>query len=402
MTIERIPVPINSSPYLGSESAANNLNSGVFFNGYIDGNSKKRSRPGFELWKDLGTIDPIDGLFWSETIQKLFAISSGNIYKIDSDKTQTNLSGTVLGTALPVIATEDNLRAFFANGGRIKQTNGSDNVVDITDGNAPTKATHVVFFNNAIFANDVNNAVSKRRVLFSDIGDSLTWSDNFVTAEAHPDEVVAIHTIAEQLVVFGKQTTEFFRAVANSLSPVARTHSIKIGTESPYSITEFSDSLIFMDNNKHIRQLVGTQISYISVPKLDEELQKLGNVSTARGFIKITDKGPFYVITFPDDEKSWAYSLITESWSEWSFWDVDLVRNTIYLGQNAVNLTNKNYNVSIIGSRIDGKIYSTSKENKDDNEIVEPTDGPEDSKTESSDGDQSSNRPSDSDSGTEK
>jgi len=366
----RVPIPINSKSYLDAPAATNADSAGIFLNGFINSTEKKENRPGLILWKDLGTSSTVNGLFWSETLGTLIANSAGSTYKVSSDLTQTDLTTSLIGADNPIIHTEDNLRVIQADGiGKLTYTDGTAaSTTEISNGIAPTSASHVVFFNQALFTFDTSSDLLNRRIIWSDIGDSLTWSDtNFLTAEAHPDKITALHTVSDVLLAFGTQTLEFYRAVGGSFTPIQRFKALKIGTISPYSIGQFGDVLFFVDHNKHVRSIDGTgNATFISVPWVDREIQGLSETSNAQGYVTKTDKGVYYVLRFPGPNKSWAYHIESESWSEWTTYDESSATNNIFVGQNTTQATDSDYNRTYLGSGEDSKIYIICKDHKDD------------------------------------
>src|SRR5690242_20559078 len=84
------------------------------------------------LWKrfglpefiDLGTNQPVDGLYWFDKFQTALAVSGGRVFKItDSLGTVEELLGsTDLLSNAPVTFAKDATRVVMANGGRMVYT----------------------------------------------------------------------------------------------------------------------------------------------------------------------------------------------------------------------------------------------------------------------------------------
>lgn len=362
-------IPLEAPPAYGKTLTQLRGFSGESRNNFIDVSGVRQKRAGTLQWADLGTLQTCQGVFWSETLQKVIACSGGSVYTVDESAVVTDKTSDALySTDKAVTFTEDNTRTIIASGGRLIYIDNSTNSTEITNGISPTVATHAVFYNQHIFANDLSSDTNKRRVVYSNIGDSLTWDDtNFFTAELSADVVQALEVSSDFLVVFGTSTIEFWRYTGESLSPVRRVNVVRMGTSAPQSISRIKDTVYFLDSEARVQVLQGGQIQEVPTQQISEALRGFTQIEDCVGSIELSETGTIYHMTFPSENRTFSYFVEGNTWSESTYYERDTETTTYrYITQSAL-IPNKSYGFTVGGSDRDDKLYIISKDYQDDN-----------------------------------
>lgn len=151
-----------------------------------------------------------------------------------------------------------NCYVFLVNGGKIIKWDSAGTVTTATPSQGLDCLKGLVFLNGYLFALGNTNSF----IYNSDPGnDFLTWNTtNFTNAEIFPDTSIAIAKHKNHLVVFGKQSIEFFYDAAIEIgSPLTRQQSYtsQVGLSSANvgsiqtCIAEIGDDLYFIGREKN-------------------------------------------------------------------------------------------------------------------------------------------------------
>ena len=345
---------------------------------YFDENGQINRRPGLSVVADLGTNAQVDGLFYSDRQGVWVVVSSNRIFLLDSTYTATEISGTNnLLNRNKVNFTEmeynGTLYLFMTNGSGLNFTDYSTGVQVLSgsstpslsgSGVPPTDISHVVNYHNKL----VINSVSSNSWNFSNPLNPFAWdvSDTY-NAEKNPDLVSAIILNNDRLLICGRNTVEpWYDATTNPDDPFQRMgiSSMDAGVLAPGSIAVADETkLLFMNKDRRLASIEGDRFKIIS-RDYDKEIQSLKTVLDATGFIVNEGGNSFYVLNFPTEFRTFVYDLNMNTWYEWSYWDEGESKHINFLG-NCYSY-GKDYNIHLIGSRKDGKLYSLSSESTTD------------------------------------
>lgn len=369
MSISIGSIPFNTKPYQNISGVSTTNSSERYVNGIMVPDDKggfvSKRRPGLSLFVDIGSSAKIDGVYWWAKKSLLIAVSNGTVYKITNNTgTVVSLGGVSLNTSTRVTFAEARHSGsdylFMCNGGQIAYTDGTTALAYIADSNAPTTCTFVSFIDQYLVANDTSND----KFYYSNVGDPFTWSSlNFATAESNFDRSVCITVKNRNIIIFGEASVEFWQN--DGVTPFKRRSDIFIneGTFSPYSITDTSQGIFFINNNREVKLLSVTgQLTKVS-DSFDSVFQGLSSVSDAFGDNYVVGGKGFYVLTFPTDGKTYVYDYIQGYWAEWAYWSSsDFAR---YRGNNYTYAAGWNFH--IVGDYNDDKLYKSSFSYYDDN-----------------------------------
>jgi hypothetical protein len=336
-----------------------------------------RRRPGYSVFSSgitAGSSTPAtgQGIFWSDRLDAAFVVSGGKLYKLASDGTATELTGSTLNTLRRVIFAEGQDLAlspfiYIAHGGLLRYTNGTT-LSALTDAAAPT-ATYVAGLNNRFFADD-----GGQDFLITDTDpatsliDPFYWSfasNPFRTAQK-ADLLKAIHSGWNEVSMWGTQNIEYWQEDGvTPVSPLVGATS-EIGIEAPYSLVQADNTLFALANMNGKRAFIRmvNRAPQIISNDIDQELQKLTTVSDAVSAFCFAGGVNAYVTDFPTEKVTWVYDLKEKIWTRWGSWNSGEARYDSFpiAGTCYAKTWNKHL---LLGT--DGVVYQFSRNTFQDN-----------------------------------
>lgn len=181
------------------------------------------------------------------------------------------------------------------------------------------------------------------------------------------DPIVAILTYHKELWLVGALTTEVWvgTGAADFYFQLVQGAYIDHGCIAPYSATNIDVVGFWLSRDRAGKNLVlsgsGYGVKEISTPFLVNEFNSYVTTSDAVGFIFQLDTHAFYVLCFPQANKTWLYELKTEEWCEWN-WTADGSFNR-HRANCCMFFNDKN----IIGDWETGKLYTLDNNTYTDN-----------------------------------
>jgi hypothetical protein len=323
------------------------------------GGSKKQQvllgTPGLRRLCTLNTKGACRGMHVTSDGQ-LYVVNGNTLYLVSVYGTYT-----VIGT----IGTYDGRVGIADNGNVAKELiivdgmkgyiyNWGTGVVSEIDAEAfPENPTHVRFRNGRFVVNRGNTG----QVFWSATYDGTTWGGDYQTAEGSPDNVVALHSTNDELILFGERTTEFWSDTSDPDSPFARIPSgfIDIGCGAIESVASINNDVFWLGATPGGGGIIWHTRSYsperISNHAIEWMLHSFGDVSTAKAYCYEQTGHYFYVITFPSHNKTMCYDLSTGTWHERASYDKILGRLTQHRSMYSAMLNNRTF-VGDIGAGI--------------------------------------------------
>ncbi len=352
----RQKLPIKTPIYQNIDEMALSQFSPALIDGYMDEEGNTHRRPGLSLLVDLGTGAKVDGLYWWKKQGYAIAVSGGKVFKITaSDGTNTDITGAgAMVTGTRVSFTEDATYAFMANGGKIQHYNNAGTATQMVDADCPTAVTQLGWHDQYLLCNNVGTG----QMHYSDLNNSISWSAlSFVNAESMPDNILSINTAWREILLLGESSAEIFWD--DGTNPFSRLEGAytERGCSAAYSTAFFDNTWQWLDHTRRFVRIDGRVPQVISTP-FDKTIQGLSTISDAMSDILEVDGRTFWIISFPTDEKTYVYDYALKLWYEWSYWDTVGAVYQRWLG-NCVCYA-KGWNKHLVGSRIDGKIYTAS------------------------------------------
>lgn len=227
------------------------------------------------------------------------------------------------GTAHPVFA-ETEMLVLLAGGREIEKVVKSTLSPDRLGGTPPI-ASHIIVQSNRLLANDL--VVDLTKIRFSDValGDTTyagheVWSlggvgtSGYFTAEARPDNVVALAENTGEVFVFGQGTLQTFSPdAATTFAPVA---TIEIGCGAPYSIVKVDGDFFWLDAKQRIVKSSGRGYEVIS-DAIQRTLESMETTADAFGYHVSIGFLDAMVWTFPTDGRTFVYQK-DMGWGQWA------------------------------------------------------------------------------------
>lgn len=166
-------------------------------------------------------------------------------------------------------------------------------------------------------ASDVSNLAGRSlfsvkgtgRVRYSDLLDSTSFDGlSYFTAEAESDALIGLKKVGNEVVLGGKDTTEWWYATGDNDTPYARTSTAAatVGWVSRDSAVVLDNALTFVGRDgraggRGVYRAAGYTPEKISTPEVDDYLEKVADPTTLRAF-PYQQRGRIeYVLTCPQE-----------------------------------------------------------------------------------------------------
>jgi hypothetical protein len=218
----------------------------------------------------------------------------------------------------------------MSNGNKIAEWTGTG---EITVADTRPASSHVAWLNGHVLATDMAEGV----VRFTDYAGSLStlplvWNDEYFTAEASPDGLLALLIGWSEILLFGPRSIEFWQDTGAAGVPFERSTGsyVERGLSARYSPVSADNTWLFFDHERKIIKLEGRTPKIVSFP-YDRLLQNVEVIEDGRGFVL----DHWYVLTFPQSGITVAYDLVNGTMARWSWMNPVTGQREVYLGQCA-------------------------------------------------------------------
>ena len=241
----------------------------------------------------------------------VLVVTSSRVYRLRADGSLTQIGTVVLEPGANVSITDNGIDAVLVDGVRGYRINYS-RVEEITDG-AFYPSNRVTYQDGYFIFNRANTSQFFLSRIFDTTFDALM----FASAEAVPDDLIAVFSLRQTLWLFGPRSIEFWYNAGDPDFPFNRIQGAfaSQGLGAPASIAAMDNSLIWLGGDRIIYRAEGYMPVRISSHAI-ENLIRDGEVGDAHAYT-YTERGhAFYVITFPSLRLTVAYDASTGVWHE--------------------------------------------------------------------------------------
>lgn len=264
--------------------------------------------------KDFTTVGdgPIQGII--ERGGNLYVVSKNNAYKVDSLKNVTDLGSLGFVSGQVSMAENGSQVLIVKPDGDGYIISSSDVLSQITDVDYQTANT--VTFLDTYFVLTKKNS---NQYFISAQNDGLTYSATDITsAESDPDNIVAVVAYNQALWVFGEISTEIHYNSANVDFPFEPIQGAKIerGCAAKLSIATEDNSLYWLGDDRIVYAARGYTPVRISNYAIENQINDLGVIDDAFAFVYTQEGHQFYVLTFPNEKKTFVYDITTKLWHQ--------------------------------------------------------------------------------------
>lgn len=290
----------------------------ILINKYAEPNGGDPSRP-VRLVDTPGSMDVDTGNTITGTIRGLAqsdAFASGKVLILDGTTLRTwvpstgtygTITGTVTGTDRADMAFTQTELAVLSNGSIY--VSGGSTIAVAGDVDFPSNITSIATFNQRILMTTSDGKWYFTAVL--DI-DNITGL-NFYTAEAQPDNLVAVRVMGSTVLLFGNKTVElWYGDASNANDPFSRqSNVIPEGCLCRDGIQVLDASVIWVAEDRTVRQWMGGPATVISKPWITRALAGIAAADIIASTYE-ADGHAFYCLNTPND--CFVYDLLTSEW----------------------------------------------------------------------------------------
>jgi hypothetical protein len=278
--------------------------------------------PGIAPFVNLGET-PVRGMFSLGAF--LYIVHRDELRKVRNDKVSV-----LLGTL-----DTDQGRAYFTanNVGEILIVDGVSGYVYDTMAEAFAKITDVDFPANPRTCTTINgygviNYGTQGQFAISAPDDFSSWDAlDFSTADAHPDELLAVTQHQGMVAMLGVQSMEYWGYTGAADFPLARVFGSQHGwgLAAPASVVALgTGSMALLRQNLgqggpgpvQVGYLAGGAPEIVSDPDLEHVLNRYAVVDDAVGAAFSLAGHPMYQLSFPAAERTWVFDQRSGVWSE--------------------------------------------------------------------------------------
>jgi hypothetical protein len=260
--------------------------------------------PGLKSWLSGVGSGPIRGVH--KMGAHLWVVSGNELYKIDSTKTKTLISGTIEKTGNVYMEDNGFHVAIGVVGGKLYAADASG-IIELPFGNM-----------NGIAYQDgylIYAQAGTEKIYISGIDDATTISAlDYTTADASPDTLRGIISDHRELAAFGEDTTEFFYNSGNANFPFERAGGgfMEHGCSAPGSIAKAENAIFWLGDDLAPYMATGYQAQTIAEPWVERLIEDVSDPTSAWGYTYRQAGHVFWVLTFSD--LTLVFDMKTSMW----------------------------------------------------------------------------------------
>jgi hypothetical protein len=262
-----------------------------------------------------------------------FVRSNGFVYRSVNGAAPTYIGAIGGSAAYPVTMADNGEEIFIAPTKAPNNSNGW--VVNIQTG-VLTQVAGAAFAPDNIGCGTVTyldgyfvfNEPYTQRIYITGLFDGLTINPlAFATAEASPDATIAVTSINGELLIFGRNTMEWWSNVGATPFPFAPIQGAytEVGCVAPNSIAKLDNSIFWLGQDNRGQGVVyrtnGYRAERVSTHAVEWQIQRYSDLSDAIAYTYQQDGHAFYVVTFPTGNATWVYDIATQAWHERGAWN---------------------------------------------------------------------------------
>lgn len=237
----------------------------------------------------------------------LYTVYGTKLYRVSSGGVGTDL-GTVGGTG-PVSMCQNASQLVIATGSVAYVYDGST-LASISGLNNPNTCAFLDQY--IIFDGDGG------QFQISALNDASSIDAlDFATAEAAPDDTVAVLVDHQELLLFGTETIEPWVNTGAPDFPFSRTQGslIERGTESPHTVKKVDNTVYWLDNLGMVQAMAGHNPQRISTHAIEQEISNyMDQMDEFFAWGYVENGHWFYVLQCPDLGKTFVYDASIQQW----------------------------------------------------------------------------------------
>lgn len=298
----------------------------------------------------------------------LYVVKDNKFYTINTAITGTD-RGNLLTSSGHVSMASNGIEVMVVDGNYGYTYNiASATLTQITDPDFPANPLYVTYQDGYFLVAFVD------KIMASDLLAGSSWNAlSFASAESDPDNIVAAISDHRELIVFGRDTTEFFYNAGTTPFAFARNTSgyLEKGCLARHSIAKGDNSIFWLGRSQQgdglVLKLEGYNPQVISTNAINERISRYSRKDDAIGFVFQEAGHEFYQLTFPTANETLVYDATSSAQMGMPIWHD---RSSYGIGRHRANCC-ANFNGKIIvGDYASGKLYYQSQDYLDDNGTI--------------------------------
>lgn len=260
----------------------------------------------------------------------LYFVNESKLVKLDGSTSFTNV-GTLnsSGGRCSLVAGRDYLLVVDGTDG---YTYDGTTFAEIADADFPAGPTHCAYLDGYFIVNKGDSD----EFYISALEDPTGWNAlDFATAEASPDDILALEANFKDLYLLGRSTTELYYNSGDPDFPFTPYPggTLEVGIKAPYSLAKSPYGLFFLGTTKvggvAVVQVQGQQINEVSSDQ-SWEISQFESVEDATGFVYRHGGKTIYQITFPTELRTFEYLIEDGVWVERQSYQIGRYRASGY------------------------------------------------------------------------
>lgn len=322
--------------------------------------------PGLRL---LGTIGagPIRGL--NPSFDGQLHVASGNsYYTVDNTWTGT-LRGGLASNQGPVFQINNRTQNLMVDGRRGYVWDGTTFFPNVLGGVSAHPAT-AGYQDGFGIVNDAGTELFFQ----SDLNDLTVWQAlNFSSADAQPDNILAVFDNQREVWLFGTKWTEVWINAGLPGFAFQRLQGVFIphGLAAIASIALVGSRLAWLGEDKQgvgsVWMQNGYQAEKISTQAIDDAIQAYAQISDAIGFAYQQGGHFFYVLTFPTGNQTWVYDVTASAAMGFPVWHERAYFDNGLFSRHRANCFASFNGALVVGDYENGNLYALDLALKQDN-----------------------------------
>jgi hypothetical protein len=294
----------------------------------------------------------------------LYGVCGSFAYRILSDWSMTKLGN--LQTSSGYVSMVDNGNyVFMVDGTTTGYTiNLANDALATVNGGDFAGGTTVGFVDGYLVLNIPNT-----REWYISLVDEVNFdATDFASKAGFSDKLVGLGVAKRYVYLFGESTTEVWFDAGDTPFPFSRLPGtfIQHGCMSAASIAQMDGELYWLSQSPQgIAVICKTEqfnAAQISTFALDNEMNGYPDLNQAIGFTYQLDGHFFYVLTFPQSDKTWQFDLSTGQWNELLWLDTNG-----QLHRHRANCYASAYGTKVVGDWQNGNLYHWDANSYTDN-----------------------------------
>jgi hypothetical protein len=311
--------------------------------------------PGLDL---LATAEPTEGSGWRQlwfaSNNKFYGVCGNTVFAISESWALTPL-GNIASTSGYVSMTD--------NGNYVVIVDGSNRgwTIKLADDSFALISDSAFLGGNTVGFVDgylVFNSPGTNEWYVSLVNEVSFDALDFASKSGYSDLLAGVGVAKRYVYLFGQQTTEVWFDAGDTPFPFNRLPGVfmQFGCASPGSIAQMDGNLYWLAQSPQGKAMVVRSQQFnaeqISTFALDNEMQGYSDLDQAIGFTYQLDGHFFYVLIFPESDKTWQYDLSTQQWNELIWIDGNGQEH-----RHRANCYANAYGMSVVGDWQNGKLY---------------------------------------------